>query len=381
MKVAPKVARMLALVFLQGVLAVQQEFGATNFLEFSSLQLEGMGLRDQPAVSSLNGKISYTGGDMNSSEGHNLEGSFSLPVSLRYGVQVDGLYSRVGGLDFYGAACHLFWRNPTVGLIGVAGGYLHRTGVDTFQVGSEGEFYLGSFTFGAFVGVGNIAYDLWVPFIDTDVTKLIGQLTINWYPLNDLRLGGIYNRTFDNDLFKANVEYQIGVPGLAITAEIAIGDHNYEHWLVGVRYYFGAKKALRLRHREDDPQSLMPQILHGLGVYGAEYNRKGNAYVKTVTDGLAGEPYQSYGLSILCARDTYENLHGEVNPHIFWQMFGLPELDMDNIPGRVPYKVFYRESAREMGLRKARVDRTQQVSFSENDLPLGSSFNDEFMVP
>jgi len=374
--------RAVALLFLQGVFIVQQGFGATNSLEFSSLQSEGRGLCDQPAVSSLNGKISYTGGDMDSNEGHNLEGSFSLPVSLRYGVQVDGLYSRVGGLDFYGAACHLFWRNPTVGLIGFAGGYLHRTGVDAFQVGSEGEFYLGNFTFGAFVGVGNIAYDMWVPFIDTDVTKLIGQLSINWYPLNDLRLGGIYNRSFDNDLFKANVEYQIVVPGLVITAEFAIGDHNYEHWLVGVRYYFGAKKALRLRHREDDPQSLMPQILHSLGVYGAEYNRKGNAYVKTVLGSLAGEPYQSYGLvSIHWARDTYENLHGEVNRHIFGQIFGLQELHMDNIAERVPYKVFYRESAREMGLRKARVDRTQQLNFSWGDLPPGFSLDDEFMAP
>jgi hypothetical protein len=232
-----------------------------------------------PAVSEVNGKLGYAGGNMNSAEGHNFDGSISFPVANAFGFQADALYSHIGGLDFYGGAGHLFWRRPDIGLVGLAGGYLGRSGVDTFHIGAEGEYYLGCFTFGVFAGVGSINYDDAAPFIDTSPTDFIGRISADWYPLDDLRVGVSYTTAFDNNLGKGEVEYQTPLCGLAVTAEVALGDHSYDHWLLGVRYYFGSKKSLRERHRSDDPRSLMPQIVHGLGVYGAEFNRKGRAYL------------------------------------------------------------------------------------------------------
>src|SRR6185369_14837036 len=85
----------------------------------------------EPAVSEINGKIGYSGGSMNSAEGHNFDGSITFPISQPFGIQGDALYSRVSDQDFYGGAGHFFWRNPEVGLLGLAGGYLSRSGVDT----------------------------------------------------------------------------------------------------------------------------------------------------------------------------------------------------------------------------------------------------------
>ena len=231
-----------------------------------------------PAVSALNGKLSYLGGDMNSAEGHNVDGSLALPIGKNFGFQADGLYSSIGGLDFFGGAGHLFWRKPEFGLIGVAGGYLSRDGVDTFQVGAEGEYYWGPVTLGVFVGVGSIRYDSPAPFIDSEPTAFVGRVSVDWYALEDLRVGVSYSSAFDNNLVKGEVEYQTPLRGLAVTGEVAKGDHGYDHWLVGVRYYFGSKKSLRERHRTDDPRSLMPQLLHALGTYGAEFNRKAAAF-------------------------------------------------------------------------------------------------------
>jgi hypothetical protein len=238
-----------------------------------------LGADDPPiGVSELNGKISYAGGDMNSSEGHNVGGSIAFPIANEFGFQADGLFSHIGDDDFYGGAGHLFWRNPEIGLIGVTGGYLDETDVNTFQTGVEAEYYWKRFTFGAFAGVGSISYARRAPFIDTEPTRFVGKISANYYVIDDLRLGVSYMNALENSLVLGEVEYQTPIRGLALTGEIACGDHGYDHWLLGVRYYFGSKKSLIDRQRQDDPPSLMPQILSALGLYGAEFNHKADAY-------------------------------------------------------------------------------------------------------
>jgi hypothetical protein len=236
----------------------------------------------RPAVSEINGKVDYAGGDMDSAEGHNFSGSITLPVSHQFGIQGDALYSRISDLNFYGGAGHFFWRRPDVGLLGLTGGYLYRDNEDnvgTFQAGAEGEYYWRQFTFGFFGGLGSIDYRYSAPFIDTNPTRFIGRVSADYYVLEDLRIGASFTTAFRDSLGHAEIEYQTPVPGLALTGEAAWGDNGYDHWLFGVRYYFGGKKTLRDRQRQDDPRSLMPQILHSLGVYGAEFNRKENAYI------------------------------------------------------------------------------------------------------
>jgi len=239
-------------------------------------------LEQMPAVSGVNGKLDYAGGNMNSAEGNNFSGSISLPVTHHFGFQADALYSRISDLNFYGGAGHLFWRNPNTGLLGLAGGYLYRDGfdrVDTFHVGAEGEFYWRQFTFGFFGGLGSLNYQYAAPFIDTNPTRFVGRVSADYYPLENLRVGASFTSAFCNNMGKGEIEYQTPLRGLALTGEVAVGDHGYDHWLVGLRYYFGGKKTLRDRQRQDDPRSLMPQILDSLGTYGAEYNRDMNAFI------------------------------------------------------------------------------------------------------
>jgi hypothetical protein len=235
-----------------------------------------------PAVSEINGKVDYAGGNMNSALANNFSASITLPVSHQFGFQADALYSRISDLDFYGGAGHFFWRDPGIGLLGLTGGYLHRDGFDTintFQAGAEGQFYYHQFTFGGFIGVGSIDYEYSAPFISTDPTRFIGRVSADYYPLENLRVGAAYVNSFHDNLGKIEAEYQTPINGLAITGEAAIGDHGYDDWLIGLRYYFGGKKTLRERQRQDDPPGLMPQILQSLGVYGADFNRKEIAWL------------------------------------------------------------------------------------------------------
>ncbi len=231
------------------------------------------------AVDGVNGKLDYSGGSLNSAEGHVVSGSLSVPLTSQFGFQADALYSRITDLDFYGGAGHLFWRDPNVGLAGLAGGYLYRRGVYTFQAGAEGEYYLNRFTFGVFGGAGSIQYADPVPFIDTNPTRFIGRVSVGYYPIDDLLVSASFTTAFKDNLVRGGLEYQTPIRGLALTAEAAYGDYGYDHLLFGVRYYFGANKSLRERQRQDDPPGLMQQLLYGLGVYGAEYNRAGRRYL------------------------------------------------------------------------------------------------------
>ena len=240
---------------------------------------------------------------MNSFEGHNFDASIALPVTHQFGFQTDALYSRISDQDFYGGAGHLFWRDPSIGLVGLTGGYLYRSGVGTFQVGAEGEYYLDRFTFGAFAGVGQINYANPAPFIDSNPTRFVGSVSAGCYPISNLLVSASYTTAFRDNLVKGNLEYQTPIRGLALTAEAALGDNGYDHLLFGVRYYFGANKSLRERHRQDDPPGLMHQILYGLGLYGAEFNRKENAYLQAHpgTGGSGGSG--GYGVTTITLRN------------------------------------------------------------------------------
>lgn len=299
---------LLLLTLSFSCIATLTGFGQTNNASMTSNTKSDdfvmTGSLRQPAVSAINGKVDYAGGNMNSSEGNNFGASISFPISHQFGFQADALYSRISDLNFYGGAGHLFWRDPGIGLLGITGGYLYRDGTDTintFQAGVEGQVYYKQFTFGFFGGVGSIDYKYSAPFIDTNPTKFVGRVSADYYPLENLRVGGAFVTEFQNNLGRGEIEYLTPIPGVALTGEVAVGDHGYDDWLIGVRYYFGGKKTLRARQREDDPPGLLPQILQSLGLYGAQYNQQANAYVSAHPG--TGYSSGSYGVTITSVGD------------------------------------------------------------------------------
>jgi len=272
------------------------------------------------AVSQLNGKLSYSAGDMDEHTGQLFDGSVSVPVTHLFGFQADGLYSHISNLGFGGGAGHFFWRDPQIGLLGLTGGYLNRDGVDTYQAGAEGEYYLGRFTFGFFGGVGSIDYGPSSPtaainpaaFIDTNPTRFVGRLSVDYYPIDNLRIGASFMTAYKDKLGSGELECQTPINGLALTGEVAYGDYGYHHWLLGVRYYFGGHKTLRERQREDDPPGLMRQILYGLGLYGSEFNHKANQYIAETypSDGGGGGGGGDYGVIITTVNAGGGNWNG-----------------------------------------------------------------------
>jgi hypothetical protein len=246
------------------------------------------------AVSEINGKVSNSGGNINSEASDVFNASISLPVTRHFGFQADALYSRIDKDDYFGGAAHLFWRDPQIGLLGLTGGYIYQDRASTYQIGFEGAYYFHRITFGFFAGVGaiNSQYNVTpltaafpIPdtaFIDPNPVDFLGKLSVDYYPVDDLRVGASYATMFRESLFRGEVEYQTPLPGLALTSEVAVGNNGYDHWLVGLRYYFGSKKTLIDRQRQDDPPGLPQQLLEGLGLFHAKYNHKRDAFVRYI---------------------------------------------------------------------------------------------------
>jgi hypothetical protein len=217
-----------------------------------------------PAVDGLNAKISGFGGVAEDVPLYGGAGSVTLPLGHEFGLQLDGLLAGFdsedqGNVTLAGTAAHLFWRDPSHGLIGAYGHYIHADafdGVDIFAGGVEGALYWGQFTLEGVAGVeggevdtsfGNFAID----------TRFFDVAQVAWYPVDDLKLsaGHSYSLGENSALFDAEWGLDAGGGIMAsLFANGSISEDGDGAVLGGLRLYFGQQpKTLIRRHREDDP--------------------------------------------------------------------------------------------------------------------------------
>jgi hypothetical protein len=241
---------------------------------------------DEPAVSGMNAKIAAIGGvadmdDVSSEEIGLLTGSVSVPLGHAYGLQIDGLAGDHGGDFVGGVGGHLFWRDPTVGLLGLTGAYAASdsgsfssstlvtvvgptttTTVTTattsdreiVRLGGEGEYYFGSITV-----AGNAGYQFGQGIED----GFYGIALLRAYLTDDLALAAsAHYAEGSGTSVSIGAEFQPGfdgLPGLAVFADATAGRDDFMQALFGIRYYFGAPKSLIDRHRRDDPTANLVQ--------------------------------------------------------------------------------------------------------------------------
>ena len=124
-----------------------------------------------PAVDGFNAKIDgYGGGGNHISSLYGADCSLSIPLAQQWGLQIDG---GVGSLNNSGTARgggHVFWRDPSVGLVGAYGSYsrwngnsgviVPRTALNIARAGAEGEYYLGRWTLGGVIGYESVRFNI-----------------------------------------------------------------------------------------------------------------------------------------------------------------------------------------------------------------------------
>lgn len=233
------------------------------------------------AVDGVNAKWEVLGGSIVNRALYGSRAALSIPLAAQWGLQIDGAFGSLDGRAFGSIAPHLFWRDPSRGLVGLFASHTRWDqfgGVYVTQVAGEGEAYLGRFTIQGIAGVelgnnaGTSATTITIlpaagapGLINTSTltqsydikTRFFDQINLKYY-FGDDWAGYIGHR------------YVGGKNAIAVGAEAAVGlgrgvmasafvegraGESQSHGVFGgLRLYFGQKdKSLIRRHREDDP--------------------------------------------------------------------------------------------------------------------------------
>ena len=215
-------------------------------------------------------------------------GSLSAPLGHDFGVQVDGMIAPWNGNIAAGGGAHLFWRDPSRGLVGVYGSGLYwggAGGVGLGRAAGEGEAYLGPVTvkaligaeFGGRSGVASSAIGVTpfnAPYIAFDWydtrTRFFDKISANYYFTDNIALsvghiyaGGLHAATLGVE-YLLPPTYGGGVAASAFV-EGRVGERQANAIIGGLKIYFGnSDKSLIRRHREDDPASFLKDDLFTL---------------------------------------------------------------------------------------------------------------------
>jgi hypothetical protein len=230
-----------------------------------------------PAVDGINAKIDGYGGGANHSNGfYGTNGSLSVPLAHQWGLQVDGGIGSGDGIVSYGGAGHLFWRDPSIGLLGFYGSYSHWNGIDTGDVGhisantgryaAEGEYYLSRWTIGGVAGVEMLSFNSDVASLSVP-NRFFDVVTASYYVTDNFKLSIGHRYIFDRNALALGGEHGFALGGgrmAALFTEGTLGEHGTYSALAGLRIYFGQHdKTLIERNRQDDPPSLQNVNLSG----------------------------------------------------------------------------------------------------------------------
>ncbi len=223
-----------------------------------------------PAVSGLNFKLEGAGGTFNGSGAGYGAGAIAVPLGQRFGLQLDAIAGARGDDIFLGGAAHLFWRDPSIGLLGLYGSISHidgtpqystntKPGANVVKAGVTGELYLGQFSLEGLFGweTGDIK------------SRFFDKADIAFYPTDDWRVSVGHRYDNGRNVGAAGTEFQLPLDmgsGMSLFAEGRYGQGNYKAAFGGVKFYFGAgDKSLIRRHREDDPQIYLSEDFIAVG--------------------------------------------------------------------------------------------------------------------
>ncbi len=202
-----------------------------------------------PAVSAPNAKFDLRGGVEDDLGVFMGTASVTVPVSHSWGFQGAGMVGSLDGNLIGAVGAHLFWRDPTTGLLGIYGdvGAVDDGLSNTIsRVAGEGELYLDNVTIRGLIG-GQFG----------DAEGFFNKVTLSYYPTPDLELYIGHRFLPERGHFgAAGFEFLTGAlapSSMALFAEGRFGENDYAAGYGGIRFYFGPEKPLINRHREDDP--------------------------------------------------------------------------------------------------------------------------------
>jgi hypothetical protein len=219
-------------------------------------------LAGEPAVSVLNFKVTAQAGDVEDEGAWLGLAQVTAPLGHAWGLQGEAGVFDFDGDTAWGLAGHAFTRDPAQYLVGAFGAYASSDAfdIDVGRIGIEGEYYLERITLAA-----NTGYQFGDSFIDD---TWFGEVAATWYADDDFGITG--GAAFDDEIVIGHfgLEWLVGrgssLPGLALRGDIYMGDNEYDAVMGGITYYFGQDATLKDRHRKQDPDSALLDLLNSV---------------------------------------------------------------------------------------------------------------------
>jgi hypothetical protein len=212
-----------------------------------------------PAVSTINGKLSAGAGEVGSNDFVYGAGSLTLPIGDSVGAQIDGLGGSIHGIGIWGLGGHLFWRDPDSGMYGLYLDTLHADvlgGIQVTKIGAEAEWFAGDWTVSAVTGWegGDVIDRFW------------DRLDVTYYATDDFSVSLGHRYTLGTNAGVLSAEYQFGDSGFSLFATGRLGDNNSSGGWGGIKYAIGGPGvSLRDRARHDDPMSDLMETVTAAG--------------------------------------------------------------------------------------------------------------------
>jgi hypothetical protein len=167
----------------------------------------------------------------------------------------------------------LFWRDPSIGLLGAYASYSHWNGIDIVNFGhistdtghfaGEGEYYWGRWTFGGLAGVQTVRINAPVVAgvqVGSIPNRFFEAISASYYVTDNFKLliGHLYLSGRHGLRLGAEHGFALGGGRMAsLFAEALFAEGGSNAVLAGLRVYFGQHdKTLIDRHRQDDPSNI-----------------------------------------------------------------------------------------------------------------------------
>jgi hypothetical protein len=227
-----------------------------------------------PAVDGVNGKIAAFGGGANHTNGfYGGAGSLAVPLGQQWGVQIDGAVGSFVNSGLARGAGHVFWRDPSIALVGAYGSYLHwngigalnipRIGVDISRFAAEGEYYWSRWTLRGLAGYETVRLNApvvpGVPGLSIP-SRFFDSISASYYATDNFKLSIGHLYTIGRHGLTLASEHGFALGGGRMASLFAAGllaEGGTNVVLAGLRFYFGQRdKTLIDRNRQDDPAGL-----------------------------------------------------------------------------------------------------------------------------
>ena len=199
----------------------------------------------RPAVDGLNFKASALTGVVGGYANHMfvLSGATPIPYFSQFGAQADlAIGNYRSDYTSSAAALHLFWRDPSIGMLGIYGDWGYVNPEHAGRVGVEAAIYHDRWTLDVFAGkqFGQHVY-----------TEFVDEIDLSYYFTDNLRGSVGHRLTSRGHVGNLGFEYMpANYAGWSVFGEAEAGEDDYYGAWIGIRYSFGTGGANSLIERD-----------------------------------------------------------------------------------------------------------------------------------